>query len=265
LAKPRFVLLDGLHVRLDIESREAFLKMYRELAKSTGTSFVIVEVNDFADSNTRARFDQVVELGAEEAGVAKLSPRAALGDKKLTLTNLSAITGRRVLYKIDELVISRGQITCLTGTNGAGKSTLLRDLQTRLATDHQVTLLPEFSSDLLIFGTVGEELQNAASNAADLLKLLGFELPSVAHTRDLSSAQRLALSLCIQLAKPSQVLLLDEPSHAFSAETGGKLIDLLRDISSDRAIVVVSHDKNLIAAADRVLNLHDGRLTEVPR
>jgi len=57
------------------------------------------------------------------------------------------------------------------------------------------------------------------------------------------------------------VLLLDEPTGNLDAQTGGEILDVFREIhAAGQTIVMVTHDANVAAAADRRLRLTDGRL-----
>ena len=58
----------------------------------------------------------------------------------------------------------------------------------------------------------------------------------------------------MMLMNPS-VMLLDEPTSALDAVSRGHLIDLLKDLRKDHLVIVVSHDKELLAACDEVREL----------
>ncbi|UUT36736.1 hypothetical protein [Microbacterium elymi] len=58
------------------------------------------------------------------------------------------------------------------------------------------------------------------------------------------------------------VLLADEPTGQLDSETGAQIMELIARLAHERgtAAVVATHDAALLARADRVLELHDGRL-----
>lgn len=60
------------------------------------------------------------------------------------------------------------------------------------------------------------------------------------------------------LAADPAVVIADEPTGELDRDTGEQVLDLLTDISDDRAVVVASHDEYTLERADRVVNLLDG-------
>lgn len=266
IASQRFVILDGLLSRLDHGSRLETIKFFRSRARQSKTAFVIAEASEFLSPELAEQFDQIVEL-KPTATAAPIQPRSVEEPgQAFVATNLNVEFNGRKLLQIANFSATKNRVLCITGKNAAGKSTLLRELFERFSQDHQVALLPEFADDLLLFSSVKAELDQAEAqnlSSRKFLNRLGFVLDESLHPSDLSKAQRLALSLCTQLSRPSEILLLDEPSHAFSAETSTRLVSLLRQLAHDRAVVVVSHDAALISAADQVLDLKDGQLHEV--
>jgi putative ABC transport system ATP-binding protein len=59
------------------------------------------------------------------------------------------------------------------------------------------------------------------------------------------------------------VLLVDEPTSALDHERGAQIVDLLADVTREHATatVMVTHDRELLDRADRVLRMEDGRLS----
>jgi putative ABC transport system ATP-binding protein len=76
----------------------------------------------------------------------------------------------------------------------------------------------------------------------------------------LSGGERQRASLLRALANEPDVLLADEPTAFLDRETGLSVMRLLRGEGRGRALVVVTHDPEMLAGADRVLRLRDGRL-----
>ena len=78
---------------------------------------------------------------------------------------------------------------------------------------------------------------------------------------ELSGGQRQRVSIARALIKNPKVLLADEPTGALDSETGKKIIQLLKELSKERLVLVVSHDKDLAKEfADRVITLSDGKI-----
>ncbi|GAA1116571.1 hypothetical protein GCM10009670_01450 [Citricoccus alkalitolerans] len=65
------------------------------------------------------------------------------------------------------------------------------------------------------------------------------------------------------MGEPS-ILLVDEPTSALDQHRSAEVMELLATLTRDRgtATVVVTHDLEFVAVADRAVTLRDGRLTE---
>ena len=66
------------------------------------------------------------------------------------------------------------------------------------------------------------------------------------------------------LAGRPAVLLADEPTGNLDAGSGQGILELLRDLNRERGLtmIVVTHDQNIAAQADRVVRLAQGRIEE---
>lgn len=195
-----------------------------------------------------------------------------------------------------ELMVSAGECVAIVGASGSGKSTLLHllggldrpdagrvllegqdlvDLTTRDLTRVRNTrlgfvfqfhhLLRDFTArenlmmPLLIGGA---EEQVAGARADALLALLGLSARAHSRTPLLSGGEQQRIALGRALAAEPAVLLADEPTGNLDPPTATALHELLVQITRDHgtATVVVTHNRDLAARADRVLTLHDGRL-----
>lgn len=84
---------------------------------------------------------------------------------------------------------------------------------------------------------------------------LGDRFPS-----ELSGGQQQRVAIARALVKRPRLLLADEPTGALDHETGRAVFALLRSMATAQgcAVVVVTHDEDLTAFADRVIRLRDG-------
>lgn len=62
------------------------------------------------------------------------------------------------------------------------------------------------------------------------------------------------------LANDPPLLLADEPTGNLDSTTGQMIYELLKDISRDRTVIVVTHAEPLAQMADTVIHIKDGRL-----
>jgi energy-coupling factor transport system ATP-binding protein len=90
-------------------------------------------------------------------------------------------------------------------------------------------------------------------------------VPLDRHPRDLSEGQRLTLALSVVLAAGPPLLLLDEPTRGLDYTAKHRLVEILRDLTSEagggHAVLLATHDVELVAeVATRVLVLADGEL-----
>jgi putative ABC transport system ATP-binding protein len=202
----------------------------------------------------------------------------------------------RALRRVD-LDIRRGEFVAIMGPSGCGKSTLL-NLVAGLdsPTDGQIVLagvaLEGRDEDDLArvrrahvgmvfqFFNLLEEmtaLENVALAAAiagasrgeserrarDLLDLLGLgdkahELPGV-----LSGGQRQRLAIARALANEPTLLLADEPTGAVDSAGGVEVLELFRRLhAAGQTVLLVTHDRHVADAADRIVTMSDGRLPE---
>ena len=80
----------------------------------------------------------------------------------------------------------------------------------------------------------------------------------------LSGGERARLKLARMLLRPSNLLILDEPTNHLDRKTVGRLMETLRGIPENPAILLVSHDPHVISYADKVYEMEEGVLRALP-
>jgi putative ABC transport system ATP-binding protein len=200
----------------------------------------------------------------------------------------------RALRGVD-LDVARGEFVAIMGPSGCGKSTLL-NLVAGLDTpdEGEITIADEritgrseddlarmrrrhigivFQFFNLLEGMTvlenvvlpaviaGKKRKQAETRARDMLDLLGLgdksrELPGV-----LSGGQRQRLAIARALANEPTLLLADEPTGALDSAGGHEVLELFKRLHADgQTILMVTHNDEVAAAADRIVRMRDGRV-----
>jgi putative ABC transport system ATP-binding protein len=195
------------------------------------------------------------------------------------------------------LALSPGEMLALQGPSGSGKTTLLllaagalaADAGTVLYSGRDVAEMGEREAAQYRLGDVGLIAQNsylmprvsAVDNAATKLLLgnvrVGAAREQAQHwlervgmgaragrtPEQLSGGERQRVAVARALAGNPNLILADEPTANLDSERSAELVALLGELAGEgRAVLLVTHDREAAAGADRVLALRDGRLAE---
>ncbi|HLJ09768.1 MAG TPA: ABC transporter ATP-binding protein [Planctomycetaceae bacterium] len=100
------------------------------------------------------------------------------------------------------------------------------------------------------------------SEAVDLLQKVGLGDRLDHIPNQLSGGEQQRVAIARALLKRPALVLADEPTGELDSESGAEIYRRLRDLRDQHAstVVVVTHDRTHIQAADNVLTLRDGRL-----
>ncbi len=192
--------------------------------------------------------------------------------------------------------IARGSFTAVMGPSGSGKSTLMHcmagldrassgdawvgDSNLSQLSEKRVTrvrrdkvgfvfqafnLLPTLTAQQNI--TLPLELAGRRVNREhfdSLVDSLGLRDRLTHRPSQLSGGQQQRVAIARALVTTPDVLFADEPTGALDSRTGTALLEYLRRASNERGqtIIMVTHDPNAAAYADRALVLLDGRIVE---
>jgi ABC-type lipoprotein export system ATPase subunit len=77
---------------------------------------------------------------------------------------------------------------------------------------------------------------------------------------ELSGGEMQRVAIARAIANEPRLVLADEPTGNLDSKTGALIYELLKEISRERTVLVVTHAEPLAAMADRVLHLQDGRI-----
>jgi putative ABC transport system ATP-binding protein len=195
-----------------------------------------------------------------------------------------------------DLAIGRGEFVALVGPSGSGKSTVLNliggldrptsgqvwiDGVELSATDERTltrhrrehvgfvfqtfNLLPRLTAEenvalpLMFSGVPHEE---RLSRARALLERVGLSHRLTHRPSQLSGGEQQRVAIARALVGEPALLLADEPTGNLDTTTGAEIMALLQELNreSDLTLLVVTHDPEVAAFADRVVRLRDGRV-----
>ena len=111
----------------------------------------------------------------------------------------------------------------------------------------------------------GRQRRVAEARSRELLTLVGLEHRTLHRATQLSGGEQQRVAVARALAAEPPLLLADEPSGNLDTKTSEELHDVLFHLreSQHLGLVLVTHNDELAARADRILELRDGRLHEL--
>jgi putative ABC transport system ATP-binding protein len=190
------------------------------------------------------------------------------------------------------LTVEAGELVAVSGPSGSGKSTLLACLAGLDEPDggmvridgERLSRRPEEERAALRARGIGMVYQQAnlighlsvednvglaqqlagrpdAARRATLLRECGIAARAGARPAQLSGGELARAGLAVALANDPAVILADEPTGELDDVTSGQILELLREhAAAGAAVLVVTHDAGVAAAADREIRLLDGRI-----
>ncbi|AYF96987.1 ABC transporter ATP-binding protein [Protaetiibacter intestinalis] len=198
------------------------------------------------------------------------------------------------------LTLGSGELVIVRGASGSGKTTLLNLLggldtadagrvrlgDTELTTASEAELVEVrrrrisyvFQSFALLPALSAAEnveipLRLLAVPAAErdarvreLLELVGLAGHAEQRPAELSGGQQQRVALARALANRPELLIADEPTGQLDSRTAEAMMTLIAALVHEQGVaaILTTHDPRMVAAADRLLEMHDGHLTEIP-
>lgn len=201
---------------------------------------------------------------------------------------------KQVLFD-NNLNVHKGEIVMMTGPSGSGKTTLLtligalRSVQDgslevlgrelRHATPAQLvrtrrdigfifqahnlfeslTAIQNVRMAMELFDLSPKEVNR---RAGEMLERLGLGNRLTYKPHSLSGGQKQRVAIARGLVHRPSLVLADEPSAALDEESGREVITLIQELAREQgvSVLIVTHDNRILDAADRIVNMVDGRI-----
>ena len=206
--------------------------------------------------------------------------------------------GEEIIYALHDvdLKLKDGEFVAIQGPSGSGKSTLANIIGgLDQPTSGKIVVNDEDLSKLkdkalsnyrnkkigFIFQTFNlQPIYNALENvivpllfakvprkirkqkAIDCLKAVGMSDRMKHRPNELSGGQRQRVCIARALVNDPKIIIADEPTGNLDTKKGEEIVALLRKLNKEKNItlIVITHDSKVARAADRILNIQDGKI-----
>lgn len=264
---------------------------YYDKAKESINSIMGFDVSIREESVSLYRINEIINYGNN---VLKLDGPIHNDDI------IGLVEFRNVSFKYNQIptlknisfVAKPNQVTTIVGKTGAGKTTIFNLLLKMYKVDSGKIMIDnlniyEYSKDVynsnisivnqktFIFNmSIRANLSLIDSNKkrqVNACKRVGIHdfimsLPDGYNTilkedaTNISGGQKQLLSLARALLTTSEIILLDEVTASLDPNTTNKIITLLDDLKTDHTILVITHNKDLMKTADKLIVLNNGKI-----
>ncbi len=111
----------------------------------------------------------------------------------------------------------------------------------------------------------GMDQERAVEKGLELLKMVGLADRFRHKPFELSGGQQQRVAVARALANDPAIILADEPTGNLDLTTGAEIIDLLKHLSAERKVTVISatHDFKMLNVSDQVVWIRDGRIEKI--
>ena len=203
-------------------------------------------------------------------------------------------TGDTVIAANDHVnfQIEKGELAIVLGTSGAGKSTVLNILGGMDTASEGHIIIDD--NDISTYDKRGltkyrrydvgfvfqfynlvqnltakenvelaSEIVETALDPVEVLNMVGLSKRINNFPAQLSGGEQQRVAIARAVAKNPKILLCDEPTGALDYNTGKQILQILQDMSrvQGATVIIVTHNSAIAPIADRVIRMHDGRVT----
>ncbi|MGJ8560720.1 MAG: ABC transporter ATP-binding protein [Litorimonas sp.] len=209
------------------------------------------------------------------------------------------LLGGQEIHALDgvDLTVPSGQFLAVVGASGSGKSTLMNMLggldkpdtgEVEIDGQNIVKLglrgLARFRNETLGFVFQSFQLLPRQTALGNVMLPLTYRRPAVTNAKEaaqaalgevdladrmlnkptqLSGGQQQRVAIARALVGKPKLLLADEPTGALDSKTSDSIMALLKRLSAEGlTIILITHDADVAAYADRIVTMRDGRVVE---
>lgn len=176
-----------------------------------------------------------------------------------------------------KIVFKSKKLNIIVGKSGSGKTSLLKEI---IAKGNRTSILFPANLKKRDFVYIDQRYNTSAllvremCEFFDVLESLKFK--KMLDTFDIQhdifmkkpldkisggELQRIMISMA--LASPNNIIILDEPTSALDNKLGKKVFASLRKVSTNKLLIIVTHDKSLIESEDNLINIDDNMLEKI--
>lgn len=213
----------------------------------------------------------------------------------IKINDITKKYGSNTIFEHCSYEFPKTGIVCLMGPSGGGKTTLLNllagfdtdysgeisvggisltkmnaDELCRYRRDHvgfvfqNYHLLSGYTvlENVLLASELGGDEKERLKRGKAILKRLGMEEKESQLCETLSGGQKQRAAIARALINDPQIIFADEPTGALDRGTSTEIMVLLREISRDRLVVVITHDAKISEFADEVIQIKNKKIME---
>lgn len=212
----------------------------------------------------------------------------------IRIKNLNKKYGGTLIFDNASFSFPNKGLVCVLGPSGCGKSTLLNliagfdsvfdgeisvhgtSLSEMNASElyayrrdnigfvfqnyHLISGYSAIENILLASDAVGASRVDSELKARELLQKLGLFDKAEQKIETLSGGQKQRVAIARALINNPSVILADEPTGALDRKNSSEIMELLKELSKRRLVLVITHDKKCAEYAEQVVTITDGKL-----
>lgn len=210
--------------------------------------------------------------------------------------------GREVIHALDEatLEVTEGEFVSIIGPSGSGKSTLMNIIGCLDVADsgeyildgipiedytegelakirnkkigfvfQSFNLIPKLTAEENVeLPLIYQKVKRAerARRVEEALKRVKLERRASHYPTELSGGQQQRVAIARAIATDPSLILADEPTGNLDSATSKEIMDIFHELHQQgHTIVLITHDNDVAAQAERSIHILDGKVTEVKR